>query len=109
MQRLFSRALSTSMITPQLGIFKLPEVKNEPMKTCAPGSAERKALTAALGEARSQAYEVPCIVNGEKVYTDRVASQEVSCDHKVNLCKYHEADTALVQKVSPTTCLCFPA
>ncbi|KAF9000245.1 delta-1-pyrroline-5-carboxylate dehydrogenase [Cyathus striatus] len=87
------------MAYPQLATFKVPEIKNEPMRSYAPGSAERKALQAAITEMEQQLpFEVPCIVNGEPVKTGNLAKQPLPHDHARHLCTYHEADEATVAR-----------
>ncbi|KAJ8455415.1 hypothetical protein ONZ45_g18953 [Pleurotus djamor] len=85
------------MSTPQLATFKVPAIENEPMKSYAPGSAERKALEAAIAQMSQELpFEVPCIVNGKPVKTGKIAKQPIPSDHAKHLCTYHEADEATV-------------
>jgi len=85
--------------TANLANFKIPQIANEPMKSYAPGSAERAALQVALKELRAQApLDIPCVVNGEEVRTGIVEKQVMPHDHKTVLCNYHNADEALVAK-----------
>ncbi|KAF4619195.1 hypothetical protein D9613_004850 [Agrocybe pediades] len=87
------------MSTPQLASFKVPAIDNEPMKTYAPGSAERQTLKAALTQMEQELpFEVPCIVNGEPIKTGKIAKQTMPHDHARHLCMYHEADEATVAK-----------
>lgn len=85
------------MASAQLGSFKVPLVDNEPLKSYAPGSPERRALEAALVEMEQQLpFEVPCIVNGKEIRTGKLAKQPIPSDHARHLCSYHEADSATV-------------
>ncbi|KZT06440.1 delta-1-pyrroline-5-carboxylate dehydrogenase [Laetiporus sulphureus 93-53] len=85
------------MSTPQLASFKVPAADNEPMRSYAPGSEERRALEAALSEMQQQLpFEVPCIVNGKPVKTGKLAKQPMPHNHAKHLCTYHEADPATV-------------
>ncbi|CAO3618522.1 unnamed protein product [Mucor fragilis] len=87
------------MATPTLAHFKLPQIDNEPMLNYAPGSAERVKLEAAVNEMIAQGtQEVPIVINGEKIYSGKVAEQLNPSDHKSVVAKYHEADAALTQK-----------
>ncbi|KAJ3064683.1 1-pyrroline-5-carboxylate dehydrogenase [Podochytrium sp. JEL0797] len=101
--RAATRALSSSAgaipAVPQLGTFAVPVVANEPMYSYAPGSPERAKLQAALAEMRAKMpFEVPCVVNGEKVFTADTLRQPLPFDHKTTLCNFHNADTKLVEK-----------
>ncbi|KAI0692560.1 delta-1-pyrroline-5-carboxylate dehydrogenase [Cytidiella melzeri] len=86
------------MAAPTLATFKVPDIANEPMRSYAPGSIERKALQAALAEMQqSLPFEVPCIVNGQPVKTGNIQKQPMPHDHANHLCTYHEADKETVQ------------
>ncbi|PZF74957.1 L-glutamate gamma-semialdehyde dehydrogenase [Taibaiella soli] len=49
------------------GYFSFAEPKNEPVLNYAPGSAERKALQAAIAEAKSQQRDIPMYINNQEV------------------------------------------
>ncbi|KAL0577647.1 1-pyrroline-5-carboxylate dehydrogenase [Marasmius crinis-equi] len=84
-------------MSPTLGTFKVPAIENEPMHSYGPGSAERKALQAAITELQQQLpIEVPCIVNGKPVKTGKLGKQPMPHDHANNLATYHEADPETV-------------
>ncbi|KAL1923688.1 uncharacterized protein VTP21DRAFT_8668 [Calcarisporiella thermophila] len=83
----------------QLGFFNIPPIENEPLQHFAPGSAERAKLEGAIKELRSQMpFEVPCVVNGQKVTTCEVLEQRIPYEHKSVVCRYHAADTLTVEK-----------
>ncbi|KAI0089216.1 delta-1-pyrroline-5-carboxylate dehydrogenase [Irpex rosettiformis] len=86
------------MAAPTLATFKVPEIHNEPMRSYAPGSEERKALKAAIAELeQTLPLEVPCIVNGKPIKTGKLAKQPLPHDHANHLATYHEADEATVK------------
>ncbi|KAL5529950.1 PUT2 [Sanghuangporus sanghuang] len=81
----------------QLATFKTPAVENEPMRSYAPGSEERRGLEAALKQLEQELpFEVPCFVNGKPIKTGKLAKQPIPDSHARHLCVYHEADTATV-------------
>ncbi|KAJ2978162.1 hypothetical protein NUW54_g11324 [Trametes sanguinea] len=83
--------------TPQLASFKVPAIDNEPMRSYAPGSSERKGLVEALAQMEKELpFEVPCIVNGKEVKTGKLTKQPMPATHAKHLCTYHEADQATV-------------
>ncbi|KAI9495772.1 1-pyrroline-5-carboxylate dehydrogenase [Zychaea mexicana] len=91
--------MAHSLQTPSLAQFKLPAIDNEPMLSYAPGSVERQKLQAAIEEMRAQVpFEVPVVINGEKIYTGKTSQQLNPSEHKSVLCTYHEGDAALTQK-----------
>ena len=51
------------------GVYKLPNMTNEPVKTYAPGSPERKALQEKLAEVKRQVVDLPMIIDGKEVRT----------------------------------------
>ncbi|MBL0294590.1 MAG: L-glutamate gamma-semialdehyde dehydrogenase [Saprospiraceae bacterium] len=64
------------------GLFKLPEVKNEPILTYLPGSKEKLALKESIKFAKSQELEIYSIINGKEVKTgDR---KRIHPPHEIN-------------------------
>ncbi|KAI8912218.1 Aldehyde/histidinol dehydrogenase [Powellomyces hirtus] len=92
----------SSLQTPQLGVFTLPEVRNEEMKDYAPGSIERTKLEEALTRMRAKLaqdgpFQIPVVVNGQAIHTNTLSSQSIPFEHKTQLAAYHEADAATIQ------------
>jgi len=79
------------------GNFNLPVVSNEPVRTYAPGSPERRALQEKLAEMRSVEMELPLIIGGKEVTTDRRTRIAPPHDHKHTLGYFHEGDASHVQ------------
>ncbi|KAJ3223185.1 1-pyrroline-5-carboxylate dehydrogenase [Clydaea vesicula] len=82
---------------PQMGIFKLPEVRNEPKNKFMKGSPEKAEVKQELNNINSQLnssgpYKVPMIINGNKIFTQSNKQQHVPFDHKKILCSYSETD-----------------
>ena len=50
-------------------IYKVPETKNEPVLSYAPGSAERAAVKATLKKMRAKKIDIPMVIAGKDVYT----------------------------------------
>ncbi len=50
--------------------FEVPIATNEPVLSYAPGSPEKKALKKALAQLKSEKWDIPMYIGGEKVYTD---------------------------------------
>jgi len=61
--------------------FKIQEPVNEPYLQYAPGSAEREALKEVLKEQESKKIEIPAIINGKEVKTDRKADVVMPHNH----------------------------
>ncbi|KAJ3081600.1 1-pyrroline-5-carboxylate dehydrogenase, partial [Rhizoclosmatium hyalinum] len=97
--RVAVRGIASIPPVPQLGSFQVPEVINEPMHSYAPGTIERKKLQEALAEMRAKMpYEVPCVVNGEKIYTKDTLRQPLPFEHKSTLANFHNASKDIIDK-----------
>lgn len=78
-------------------IFKLPEIKNEPIKTYAPGSPERKELKSKLAELRKGGLDLPMIIDGKEVRTDNLHDIRPPHNHQHLLGHYHQGGKEHVQ------------
>jgi 1-pyrroline-5-carboxylate dehydrogenase len=79
------------------GFFNIPIAKNEPIKAYAPGSPERIELKKMLDDLRSVELELPMIIGGKEVTTDRRV--RISPPHDINhtLGYYYQGDASHVQ------------
>src|SRR5690606_6764108 len=80
------------------GIYKIPAPSNEPVLSYAPGSPERKALKAALEEARSRELDIPMYIGSEEVRTGEKHALTPPHDHQHILGYYHEGDKGHVEQ-----------
>lgn len=64
------------------GFFTIPKPYNEPVLSYAPGTPERKALKAALADARSKQLDIPMYIGGEKVFTEKKSALRPPHDHQ---------------------------
>jgi 1-pyrroline-5-carboxylate dehydrogenase len=53
------------------GFFQIPRAINEPVKTYAPGSAERFSLKEKLAEMQKEKRDIPMVINGRDVFTEQ--------------------------------------
>lgn len=79
------------------GFFNIPVAKNEPIKSYAPGSPERKELQKMLKDLRSQELELPMIIGGKEVTTDRRVRIFPPHEVKHTLGYYYQGDASHVQ------------
>ena len=79
------------------GIFNIPEVRNEPIKSYAPGSPERAELKKMLVEMRAVEVELPMIIGGNEVTTDRRVRISPPHDIAHTLGYYYQGDASHVQ------------
>ena len=80
------------------GIATVPRPLNEPIKSYAPGTAERASLKKKLDSMLSKSVEVPLIIGGKEVRTGRTATSVCPHDHGHVLATYHKAGAAEVKK-----------
>ncbi|MGY6743777.1 MAG: L-glutamate gamma-semialdehyde dehydrogenase [Cecembia sp.] len=80
------------------GFFNVPTPHNEPVKSYAPGSAERKELQAKLKELRAQEIDVPMYIGSEEVRTGKKKPLSPPHDHQHVLGYFHEGDASHVEQ-----------
>jgi 1-pyrroline-5-carboxylate dehydrogenase len=78
-------------------IFHAPPPRNEPVLDYAPGSPERRALRARIGELASQEIEIPLVIGGREVRTGRLGEVRVPHRHAHRLARFHQAGATEVQ------------
>ena len=64
---------------------------NEPIMGYAPGSPERVALQNEFDRQLAEVIEIPCVINGELVFTGNTVTQVVPHDHGHVLANVHQA------------------
>ena len=64
------------------GIYKVPVAVNEPIKSYAPGSPERKELQAMLKELRGQKINIPMYIGGKEVESNVIVRLHPPHDHQ---------------------------
>ncbi len=79
------------------GIFQLPVMKNEPVKSYAPGTPERAALKQKLAELNSKDIDLPMIIAGKEVRTGNLKDIRPPHNHRHLLGHYHQGDKTHVQ------------
>lgn len=84
------------------GFYNVPLPKNEPVKTYAPGSPERSQVQAMIKELRSQEIEIPMIIGGKEVTTDRKIRIFPPHEIQHTLGYYSEGDISHVQQAIDT-------
>lgn len=80
------------------GFFNVPVPVNEPVKSYAPGSAERKELQAMLKELRSKQIDVPMYIGGKEVRSGNKVRMAPPHDHKHTLGYFHKSDKSHVKQ-----------
>lgn len=79
------------------GVYRLPQITNEPVKTYAPGSPERAALKARIEELKNTVVDLPMIIGSQEVRTGKLNDIRPPHDHAHLLGHYHQGDATHVQ------------
>ncbi|MDP4184446.1 MAG: L-glutamate gamma-semialdehyde dehydrogenase [Bacteroidota bacterium] len=79
------------------GFFNVPIARNEPIKSYIPGSQERVELKAKLSELRSIEVDIPMIIGGEEVRTEKKVRIAPPHEHKHTLGYYFQGDGSHVK------------
>ncbi|HPD86571.1 MAG TPA: aldehyde dehydrogenase family protein, partial [Proteiniphilum sp.] len=79
------------------GIYHLPDVKNEPVKSYAPGSPERAALKSKLNELNRGGLDLPMIIGGKEIRSGNLHDIRPPHNHRQLLGHYHQGDKSHVQ------------
>lgn len=80
------------------GIYNVPTPVNEPIKSYAPGSAERKELQAMLQELRAKQLDIPMYIGGAEVKSGNKVRLAPPHDHKHTLGYFHKSDKKHVKQ-----------
>ncbi len=68
---------------------RVPQPVNEPIRSYAPGSNERRSLQKRLIELKSDHVEIPAIIGGEEIRTGEAIEVKTPHDHSVSLATAH--------------------
>jgi 1-pyrroline-5-carboxylate dehydrogenase len=79
------------------GVYQLPGISNEPILSYAPGSSEKRELKAAIADVRAVVADIPMIINGKEVRTDKRIDIRPPHDHAHLLGRYHQGDPSHVR------------
>lgn len=80
------------------GFFTVPTPVNDPVRSYAPGSPERKELQAMLKELRSKELDIPMYIGGKEVRSNDKIRLSPPHDHKHTLGNFHKSSKAHVQQ-----------
>ncbi|MBD3258889.1 aldehyde dehydrogenase family protein, partial [candidate division GN15 bacterium] len=81
-----------------MSIFTVPFPENEPVRSYAPGSDDRKALEAAIKELKSNPIEIPMVIGGEEIKTGKKVEIRSPHNLKQVLGYYHQGSETEVKK-----------
>src|SRR5690554_1880462 len=80
------------------GFFNVPVAKNEPVLSYAPGSKERAELQQMLQQLRSSEVDLPMVIGGKEVFTDRKVRIFPPHDIEHTLGYYNQGDAGHIQQ-----------
>src|SRR5438105_9632344 len=78
--------------------YRVPHLVNEPVRSYAPGTAERKALKHKLAAMSAEKIEIPLIIGGKEVRTGDTATQVMPHRHGHVLATWHKAGPKEVEQ-----------
>lgn len=73
-----------------MALFNVPPPTNEPVRNYAPGSPERADLDRALAELKANPVEIPMVIDGKEVVTDKKIEISSPHNHKQKLGFYYQ-------------------
>ncbi len=79
-------------------ISNIPYPSNEPVQSYAPGSPEKIELKSALAELKSTVLDIPMIIGGEEIRTDKKIEITPPHEHKHILGHFHQGDETHVHQ-----------
>ncbi len=77
--------------------FNVPKAVNEPVKSYAPGTPERKNVLDTYKKMYNETIDVPMYIGGEEIRTGNTATMSPPHDHKHILGTYHKAEQKHVE------------
>ena len=84
------------------GFFNVPIAVNEPVKSYAPGSPERKAVLETYKSMFNSKVDVPLYINGKDVKTGNTRTMSPPHDHQHIVGEYHLAEQKHVEEAIAT-------
>jgi 1-pyrroline-5-carboxylate dehydrogenase len=79
------------------GTANIPQPRNEPVLTYAPGTPERAALKAAIGSVGAEQADIPIVVAGKAIRTGETHDVVSPHCHQRVLAKVHQADSGTIE------------
>ena len=73
------------------GVYRVPEPKNEPVLSYAPGTPERVTVKEELKRLLEEPMEIPCVIGGREIRTGKIALQRLPHDHRHVIARVHMA------------------
>ncbi len=81
-----------------MSISRAPRPVNEPVRSYAPGSAERASLEREVARQAAEVVEIPCVIGGMDVYTGRTRDVTMPCAHANVIARVHLAGPAEIDR-----------
>lgn len=79
------------------GIFQIPAIKNEPVLSYAPGTAERDALKSQINHLKSLVTEIPMIIGGNEIKSAQKVPIHPPHNHQHTLGYYYQGDDSHIR------------
>ena len=79
------------------GTRRVPPAVNEPIRSFAPHSPEKRSLKARLALMEREVVDIPIVIGGRRIQTGNLGTVTMPCDHHHVLARFHKATPALVE------------
>ena len=89
---------SSAILSAFTGIRRVPTPVNEPVKTYAPGSPEKKSLKDRLKRMAKERVEIPLIIGGQEIRSGETGQSVMPHDHRHVLADWHKASPKHVEQ-----------
>jgi 1-pyrroline-5-carboxylate dehydrogenase len=89
---------SSSILSAFTGIRRVPTPVNEPVKSYAPGSPEKKSLKDRLKRMAKERVEIPLIIGGQEIRSGETVQSVMPHDHRHVLADWHKASPKHVEQ-----------
>ena len=85
-----------------MSVFKVPFPRNEPVRAYAPDSQDRAALLESLARLKDNPLEIPLVIDGREITTDKKIEITAPHDHSLKLGFYYQGGKAEVKMAVET-------
>lgn len=81
----------SSSTTPQFGHFSLPPIRNEPVYSYSENTVEYNKLQSAIQKLKSEAVDIPIIINGKEIRDGKKGKQVMPSNHSHTVATFTES------------------
>src|SRR5437867_12470929 len=83
---------------PVMSGYRIPTPVNDPIRSYAPGTAERQALKQKLAAMSAEKIDIPLVIGGKEIRTGKIEKQVMPHRHGHVLPTWHQARSKVVEQ-----------